>query len=204
MPEYTVNTEEKARIPSNEEAEALAVLTAGCIPAYMGSPVDADDNRIVTTVDWDDSTLTIAAQPDVPRNLTAVLTDANASITAGLLTFVGYDAQGRPITEVMDMEDGLTWAGVKIFATVTSAIITATAGTPLSGTDMVIVGVGDVIGTCIDLSVTSEVVHVWLGAVKVTPSAITVGASLSGIDVNAATMDGAKWLWAMLKPTKNA
>jgi len=203
MGQNTISDAEKGRLPTPAEAENIEILTAGCIPAYMGAPIDADDDRIVTSEDWDDGSLTIAAQPDVPRNLTVTLTDANASITAGICTITGKDAQGRPITEVMDMEDGLAWVGEKIFAEVTSAVISGTAGTPATGTDVVKVGVGDLIGTCIDLGVESEVVHAYLGAVKVTPDAIATGESTSGIDVNGGTYDGSKVMWALLRPAKN-
>jgi hypothetical protein len=204
MVQHTVSSEEKGRIPTPAEEEAVEVLTAGCIPAFMGQPILADDNRIVTAEDWADGALTIAAQPDTPRNLTAVLTDADTSITAGIITFVGEDAQGRAISEVMDMSEGLSWTGEKVFAKVTSATISGTAGTPEAGVDTVIVGVGNVIGTPIDLGVATEVVHVYVAGARTTPDAVALGESTSGIDCNGATYDGSKIMWALLRPAKNA
>lgn len=203
MGEHTLSSDEKGRLPTPAEEESLEALTGGCIPAFMGAPIDADDNRIVVSEDWDDGALTIAAQPDVPRNLTVDVTDADTSITGGILTISGKDAQGRSISEVMDISEGLNWVGEKIFAQVDSAVISGTTGTPAPGTDVVIVGVGDIIGTCIDLGVATEVVHAYLGATKVTPDAVVVGVSKSGIDVNGATYDGSKVMWALLKPSKN-
>lgn len=203
MGEHTLSTDEKTRLPTPAEEEAIEALTRGCIPAFMGAPIDADDDRIVVSEDWDDGGLTIAAQPDVPRNLTVDVTDADTSITGGILTISGKDPQGRSISEVMDISEGLSWVGEKVFAQVDSAVISGTTGTPAPGTDVVIVGVGDLIGTCVDLEVESEVVHVYLGAAKVTPDAIATGQSTSGIDVNGATYDGSKVMWALLRPAKN-
>lgn len=201
--EHTLSDAEKGRLPTPSEEETLDILTAGCIPAYMGAPIAVDDDRIVVSADWADGALTVAAQPDVPRNLTAVLTDANASITAGLLTLTGLDAQGRVVSEVMDITAGLSWVGTKIFAKVTSAVISGTAGTPAAGTDVVKVGVGNVIGTCVDLVKATEVVHCYLGTL-VTPTAIAVGESKSGINASGSTYNGTKVLWALLRPAKNA
>ncbi len=205
MVEHTVNTNEKGRIPTATEAEGIEVATAGAQNVFLGWPILADPDRLVTTIVWGDGTLTIAAQNDVPRNLTATLTDANDSVTAGILTAVGVDPLGRAISEVLiDLTVAKTGTGTKIFATVTSLIITATAGTPAGGTDMLVVGCGNVIGTPFDLGVTAEVIHAYVGPVKVTPDAIAVGASLSGVDCNGGTYDGAKVMWAIINTTKNA
>ena len=63
----------------------------------LGAPILADDDRIVTSADWADGALTIAAHPDVPRNITITVTDANASITGGTCTVVGVDHAGTAI-----------------------------------------------------------------------------------------------------------
>lgn len=202
--ETTLSDQERSRLPTNDEKTVLSAGTVGAITAYMGAPILADVDRIVTAVDWGDGALTIAAQPDVPRNLTVTLTDANASITAGILTLVGEDAAGRVVTDIMDLTDGLTWVGTKIFAKVTSATISGTAGSVGAGVDQVTVGVGNVIGTPVDLNAAGNVVHAYVGAVRVTPDAIAVGASTSGIDANGATYDGSKVMWALLKPSKLA
>jgi len=166
---------------------------------FLGAPVLADADKIVTSEDWDDGALTIAAQPDVPRNLTITVTDANASITGGICTIVGTDSQGRSITEVMDITDGLSWTGTKIFATVTSATISGTTGVPATGTDVVTVGVGNVIGLPVDLSAEAEVIRAYVAAAPVTPDAVATGESTSGIDANSATYDGSKLMWAIVK-----
>lgn len=201
--EQTVTAEEKARIPTAMEEEAVVALTLGCIPAFMGAPIAADVDRIVVSVDWDDGTLTIAAQPDVPRNLTVTVTDADASITGGIVTITGKDAQGRTVVETMNIAEGLAWVGEKIFAQVISAVISGTTGTPEAGVDVLTVGVGNKIGTCIDLGAASEVVHTYLGT-KVTPDSVVIGESKSSIDAHTATYNGTKIMWALLRPAKNA
>lgn len=171
----------------------------GAQHVFMGAPVLADVDKIVTSEDWDDGALTIAAQPDVPRNLTVTVTDADTSITGGICTIVGKDSQGRAISEVMDITDGLSWTGTKIFATVTSATISGTTGVPATGTDVVTVGVGNVIGLPVDLSAEAEVIRAYVAAAPVTPDAIATGESTSGIDCNGATYDGSKLMWAIVK-----
>jgi hypothetical protein len=203
MAEHTLSTDEKGRLPDIAENETLEALTSAVIPNYMSTPILADVDRIVTSANWADGALTVAAHPDVPRNLTVTVTDADTSITGGLLTLVGKDAMGRVITEVMDLSEGLEWVGEKIFGEVTSATISATAGTPEAGVDVVTVGVGNVIGTCVDLENESEVVHVYVDNTKVTPDAIATGVSTSGIDANGATYNGSKVMWCLLRPAKN-
>jgi hypothetical protein len=200
----TISKAEKARIPTDMEEEALVAMTLGAIPAFMGQPVLADVDRVVVSCDWADGALSIAAQPDCPRNLTVTVTDADTSITGGIITFVGKDAQGRSVSEVMDITDGLTWVGTKVFAKVTSATISGTTGTATPSTDVLTVGVGDKIGTCVDLGATAEVVHVYLGNALVTPDAVAVGEAQSSIDAHTATYNGSKIMWALLRPAKNS
>jgi hypothetical protein len=182
--------------------DAPVKVRQGTESLFLGAPVLADVDRIVTSADWADGALTIAAQPDVPRNITVTLTDANASITAGTCTVVGTDMAGRAVTEIMDLTEGLTFTGTKIFASVTSATIADTEGTPASGTDLVTVGVGKVIGIPYDLSAAGEVLHTYLGGTRLTPT-VTTGVSLSGVDASAGTYDGSKMLHVYVKPADN-
>jgi hypothetical protein len=203
--EKTLSAEEAARLPTPEEEEYLAAQLLGAMSVFMGAPVLADVDRIVTIVNWADGTLTIAAQPDVPRNVTVALTDADNSVT-GLLTITGEDAQGRTITETMQPlgdGNGKTLTGTKPFAKITSCVITGTAGAA-AGVDQLTIGVGKVIGLPVDLIATAGVLHVFLGATRIAAPVITAGVSTSGIDVSAGTYDGAKWMWALIRPTKRA
>lgn len=197
--EDTLSTEEFARLPNVEIASYLSKIQRGIQSLFMGAPIAADDNRIVVSEDWKDVVLTLAAQPDVPRNLTATLTDANDSVS-GVLTFIGKDIRGRTITEVMTVALGVgkVFVGTKIFASVTSATITGSSG-ELNGTDTVIVGVGDVIGVPMDLDADAVVHHVYLGGVRIASPVLSTGISLSGVDVSAGTYDGSKMLQTFLE-----
>lgn len=159
---------------------------------YLGQPVVADDDRIVTAVQIADGAQTVAAQPDTPRNITMQLTDANDSVTADVVA-TGVDPCGRTVTETMSPDGaggGKTLTGTKIFASVTSVVVSNTAGSAVG--DDLIVGVGDVIGLPTDIQSADAVIHTFLGAVPVTPDAVAVGESTSGVDANGATYDGSK------------
>jgi hypothetical protein len=202
MSENTVSDEEFGRIPNAEEASYLTKVQGGVQSLFLGAPILADVDRIVTSADWADGALTIAAQPDVPRNITITLTDANDSVT-GVCTVVGTDIRGRTITEVQTISvagTGKVFTGTKIFASVTSATISNTAGAT-AATDLVTVGVGKVIGTPMDLDSDATVRHAYLGGTKLTPT-VTTGVSLSGIDASSGTYDGSKMLQVFLEVSR--
>lgn len=197
--ENTVSDNELARIPTAEEKALLGKTQGGIQSLFMGAPIAADDNRVVTIVDWADGSLTIAAQPDVPRNVTVALTDADNSVT-GLLTITGKDIRGRTVVETMQPDGaggGKTLTGTKIFASITSAVISGTAGAA-PGTDQLIIGVGNVIGTPMDLDSDSNVRDVYLGGTRIASPTVTTGISLSGIDASSGTYDGSKLLHAFI------
>jgi hypothetical protein len=162
------------------------------MPAYLGNPIAADNDRIVVSVNLTNVALTIAAQPDVPRNLTCDVTDTTPSITAGTITFVGKDPKGRTITEVMDLADSLTFVGEKIFASVTSATVAGATVLGGSGDETVIVGVGNVIGLPNDIKASSAITHVYLNQVRVAAPTIAAGVSESGVDASASTYANTK------------
>jgi len=202
--ENTVSDVEKARLPGATENELIMLLGTAAFPMVLGQPVIADVDRIVTTVDWTVVALTIAAQPDCPRNITATLTDADNSVT-GLLTITGEDAQGRTVVETMAPNGaggGKTLVGTKIFAKVVSAVITLATGATTD--DEVVIGVGDVIGIPIDLSWTVSVTHTYLGGTRIASPTLTAGVSTSGVNVSASTYNGTKVLLVFVKPTKRA
>jgi hypothetical protein len=159
--------------------------------AYLGAPVVADPNRLVDVLDpVADGALTIIAQPDVPRNITITITDANDS-ASGTVVLVGVDAAGRALTDTFVFGGGTkVFTGTKMYATLTSATVSGVAGAAAG--DTIQVGVGDVIGLPSDIQVSTAVKYTSLGAVPVTPDAIAVGASTSGVDANGATYDGTK------------
>jgi len=165
---------------------------------YLGAPIITSNTRIVTLADFVlNSTQTIAAQPDVPRNLTLVMVDPNASITAGLITIVGEDIYGRVISDVWNIPTNLvsTKVTTNVYAKVTSVTTSGITGAIGAGSDQVSVGVGDVIGIP-DITSAASIKHVLLGAARIASPTIATGLGKSGINVAASTYNGTKVLQA--------
>jgi len=115
-------------------------------------------NYVVTAEDISgggDIVCTLAAQPDVPRNLTLTVTDGNASISAFTITVVGVDAKGNAVTEAWVFGGGLVQTGVVAFATVTSITITDLVGAGVG--DTVDVGIGSKLGLANIIYATADV-----------------------------------------------
>lgn len=200
--ENTISDAVKDRIPTVEEEELLQQALTGALSLFLGVPVVADVDRIVESILFADGTLTIAAQPDCPRNVTATLTDADDSVV-GTLTITGKDPMNRTITEVMSPDGeggGKTLVGTKIFAKIDSVVISGASGGE-GGVDLLVVGVGNVIGLPLDIPDVDGVRHVYLGGVRIASPTVAIGASTSGIDASAGTYDGAKILHALVQPT---
>jgi hypothetical protein len=199
--ENTISDAVKNRIPSVEEEEFIHQAMTGALSVFMGTPVVADTDRIVTTVLFANGTLSIAAQPDCPRNVTATLTDADDSVV-GTLTITGKDPMGRTIVEVMSPDGegaGKTLTGTKIFAKIDSVMISGASGGE-ADVDMLVVGVGTVIGLPVDLPADDGVRHVFLGGARQATPTVAIGISTSGIDASAGTYNGAKVLHAFVQP----
>lgn len=192
--------------PTVAEKAAAAALALGVEYVDLGAPLLADVDKIVTSLDpIADGALTIAAQPTTPCNLTATLTDANDSVTAGTLTLNGLDMAGKVIQEVhaFGTVAAKTFTGTKIFASVTSGVVADEAGAA-SG-DALTVGVGNLIGLPKPILNTSAVKLVSVNAIPVTADAIQVSTAalethLSAVDANGATYDGSKIMRVAYRP----
>lgn len=170
------------------------------VAAHLGAPIVATANRIVTSTDFANGAMTIAAQPDTPRNLTATLTDANSSVTAGTLTINGLDPQGNAVQEVVGFAAlRAGWTGTKIFASVTSLAIAGVAGAT-AGTDVIVVGVGSTIGLPSNIVGTQAIKHVYLGGARIAVPVVASGDQTSGVDASAATYNGSKALQVYYSP----
>jgi hypothetical protein len=93
--------------------------------------------------------LTIAAQPDYPRNLRVFITDANSTVTGGTVTVVGQDQNGEPITEVFTLSTAAaatTITGTLAFSKVVSATWALVGGTVTASDDTVAIGIGAAMG----------------------------------------------------------
>jgi hypothetical protein len=114
------------------------------VRADLGSPVVDDVDRIVTTVSMANGAYTLAAQPDVPRNITITHTAVSTVDTLGTITITGTDIGGAVITEVITPLNGTIASGAKAFKTVISVVGAGWA--VVAGADSITVGVGGLIG----------------------------------------------------------
>lgn len=179
-----------------------AKISVGLV-ADLGAPIVATVNTIVASRDFANATATIAAQPDVPRNLTGTLTDANSSVTAGIATITYLDPEGVQRVEVVTFAQlGAVWAGTRIVAFVQSIVMSGVVGN-LGGTDVVVFGVGIKIGLPSPIAAASQVRHVYLGdgaASRIAAPVISVGLLSSAVDVSASTYNGVKRLRVNYSP----
>jgi hypothetical protein len=167
----------------------------------LGAPVVLDDDRIVVAVDLANGAQTIAAQPDVPRNLTAILADANASVTAATLTITGITPQGETVSETVTLAQLVAgWTGKAIYALVSSIVASGVAGTVGAGADQLKVGIGNVIGLPAPIDSSRQVKHVYLGGARVASPVVAIGPHSSGINASAATYNGTKELVVFYNP----
>lgn len=100
--------------------------------AHLGAVAAATTTGKITQKDLngvaDGATCAGIVQPDVPRNVKLTITDGNASISAYSITVAGKAADGTTITENFTFADGLTPAGSKVFASITSVTIDSIVG----------------------------------------------------------------------------
>lgn len=139
---------------------ADGVLGVKSLPLAVNWDVDgegADAAQIVTQVNGDltdGKTFTITASPDVCRLVDMTVTDANSSITAGIVTVVGTDCWGDALTATFDFSVVATrGSGVKTltpsaaakasgayFKTVTSVTTNTLTGEGGAGVDFMTLG----------------------------------------------------------------
>lgn len=121
------------------QGDSVSLINSGCKIAVLKTRnqdfdivAAASANATVTSVAAANSVLTIAAQPDVPRQLAAVLTPGAAAVTAGVLTVVYTDNDGVVTTDALSLITALsvskTMTTTRGVTHVTSATITGFAG----------------------------------------------------------------------------
>lgn len=107
------------------------------IETYLGgrrlvyrAPLEiASGDNIVADVDIANGALTLAGQPNsTGRNVVVTLTDANRSISAGLLTVTGTVGGVAGETEVLDLSLNTQLYGVKFFTAISAAAVSALTG----------------------------------------------------------------------------
>ena len=83
---------------------------------------------------------TIAHQPDVPRNITIQITDANGSISAFQIDVTGTDENDEAVTEQFLFSGGLSQVGTELFKGNVAVTVTSIAGNGAG--DVLDVGIG--------------------------------------------------------------
>ncbi|KKL57538.1 hypothetical protein LCGC14_2234400 [marine sediment metagenome] len=132
-----------SRFLPKEEMYELALIFA-VTDESVTTPIDTDPDRVVDNQTLNGvsagGTLTIAAQPDVPRPLTFLLTDANDSITDFHFIVKGTDQDDNAVEEHFHFGNGKSQTGTKIFKRVHEVELDAVAGTA-AAEDVVDIGV---------------------------------------------------------------
>ena len=126
----------------------------------LGAVAAATTTGLITqlslTAIADGAQAVVAAQPKTPRNLKLTITDGNVSISAYSITAVGKAPNGETISETFTFADGLTPAGSKIFASLTSVTVNSIVGDGAS--DTLDVGMGAKLGVPVPLGATGLVI----------------------------------------------
>jgi len=139
--------------------------------------VAAEDLTAATPI-----TCTLAAQPDVPRNVTIEITDADTSITAFQITVSGVDAKGNSTSEVFDESGGLTQTGNVAFATISSVKVDSITG--VGAGDVLDVGIGSKLGLSNVVYETEDVYKVKKNNADWASANYTVNTTYDTVDVS--------------------
>jgi len=164
---------------------------AKCV--YLGKPIVATANNIVTIANMKNGAYTIAAQPDVPRNIT--VTHATVAVgvdTVGTITIVGTDVFNNVITDIIIPAEADIQFGTKAFKTITS--ITGAGWVIAGGNDTITVGVGAALGLPFAISAVLDVVFGVVGTAIVQPIVTASSTQVANCTVSLAvgTYDGTK------------
>jgi hypothetical protein len=123
---------------------------------------------------------TITNQPDIPRNLTWILT--HTQITAFTLVFVGVDAKGQVITDTFTQASGWSGATAQAYAQITSIKMTARTGTGAGNTCNI--GTGSILGLANGIAATTSVFKVKKNTADYPAASYTVNATTATVDVS--------------------
>ena len=111
------------------------------------NPAAPGTTDIVNTANLTNTALTIAAQPDVPRNVVVTVVDTTPGITAGVVTITGKNVLGNTVIEVIDCAAGAgTYTGNHAFATITSVVTSNFTVLGGAGDETIAVGSGGKLG----------------------------------------------------------
>jgi hypothetical protein len=167
---------------------------------YLGAPLLSDVDKIVTIANMKNGSYTIAAQPDIPRNVTVThATVAAGTDTLGKLLVTGTNIDDVVISEEITPVADSTVAGLLAFKTITS--IAGSGWVIAGGNDTITVGIGDLLGLPIIINADELVLLGVHGTANVAPTVAHDAASISKCTVNLATgtYDGSKkaFVWVV-------
>lgn len=152
----------------------------------LGAVANDVTNATVTSTNMKVGTYTIAAQPDVPRNVTVSHTAVSTVDTLGTIVIVGTDYAGDALTETLTPSNGTIVAGTKAFRSITS--ITGVGWVIQAGNDTVVLGRGSLIGLPLALPSATGTI---LGSLGTTVAGkATTGTTLATSTVAEASGDG--------------
>jgi len=162
----------------------------------LSSPALADDDLIVTSTNMKVGSYTVAAQPEVPRNITVTATAGATADTLGTVTITGTNYDDEVISEVITPVAGSAVAGTKAFKSVTTVVGAGWAIDAVEGTnDTIKVGTGNELGLPLSLNSATEIMLGILGTtITATNPTVSNPASLEGttIDMSSGTYNGTK------------
>jgi len=182
----------------NPQIKLWAEQELGKVPQLVdfGTPVLADVDNIVASANMKVGSYTIAAQPDVPRNITVSHTIvATGTDTLGIITVTGTDVNGQVISEAITPLAGTIASGVKAFKTITSVV--GYGWVIAGGNDTITVGVGACLGMPFIVPVATNVAYAIVGTSITTPTVVVNATEISKNTVSTATYDGSKRVFAM-------
>jgi hypothetical protein len=150
------------------------------VEASLGSPVVDDIDLIVTSANMKVGAYTVAAQPDVPRNITVTHTAVGAADTLGTIVVVGTDRNNEVISETITPLNGTIASGLRAFKTVTS--VTGVGWVIGEGNDTIKVGVGGKIGLPDKLRNNRPVQGILNGSLEATMPTLTISATVLSLN----------------------
>lgn len=168
---------------------ASRAVSAGTVCGHVRyqAPIAAELVTIVAQANIANSAAAIAAQPAYPRKLQIEVTDANSSITAGIITVVGVGPAGEAVTETINIANGgtHTYTTANAYAKVTSITPSGLVGIDV-GTDKIQAGVATAMGLPIPAGATSVVVY--KAGVAATGTATAADDTVGTVDTTARTI----------------
>jgi len=183
-------------VTATEINKAGTKASSTCRLYNIGAPALVDDDLIVTSTNMKVGSYTVAAQPDIPRNITVTVTAGATADTLGTITISGTNYDDDEISEVITPVAGSAVAGAKAFKTITTVVGAGWIIDAVEGTnDTIKVGIGNELGLPLMLDSAVDIMMGVLGTtITATNPTVSNPASLEGttIDMSSGTYNATK------------